>query len=300
MDTRVQSPGLIITTLLRQLVVLSKPRIVMLLVITAICGVWKAAGGVPDPLVLGVVIVAGSLAAAGSNAINQGLDADIDAVMRRTRGRPVPAHQMRPSAAVLLGVAAIAVAVLVMWAGANALAALFTFLAAAVYVFVYTIALKRRSWNNIVIGGAAGAFPPLIGSAAVTGSVDAAGLFMFAFVFFWTPPHFWTLSILLKNDYAAANVPMLSVVASQRETALQVALYIALLTAMVWLPVAAGYGGVTFGVIGTLLGAQWLRKTLPLFKTTTYRQTLSAYKYSLLYLAGAFLVFALEPSLPWY
>lgn len=289
-----------IPALARQLVALAKPRIVVLLVLTAVCGAWKAAGGLPDFAVLLVVAVGGALAASGSNAINQGLETDIDTVMRRTRGRPMPARQMRPSAAIGVGVGAIVLAVALIWVVANALAALLTLLAALVYVFVYTIALKRRSWNNIVIGGAAGAFPPLIGASAVTGNIDAIGLYMFAFVFFWTPPHFWTLSILLREDYASVRVPMLSTVVSQRDTVVQIVLYIGLLTVMAWLPLAAGYGGVAFAVVTTLLGIQWLRKSIPLFSGATYRQTLSAYKYSLLYLAGAFLVLAIEPMLPWY
>lgn len=287
-------------TMVRQVIALSKPRVISLLVVTAVCGVWKAAEGAPDWAVLAVIAVSGALAAAGANAINQGLDADIDAVMRRTRRRPIPAHQMGPVAAVAIGSAFVVVAVVSIWLVANGLAALLTLAAAAVYVFVYTIALKRRSWNNIVIGGAAGAFPPLIGAAAVSGAVDAVGLFMFAFVFFWTPPHFWMLSILLREDYSAANVPMLSTVASQRDTVLQIALYVVLLTVMAWLPLAAGYGGITFAIATTALGLLWLRKIVPLLHAPTYRQTLSAYKYSLLYLAGAFLVFAIEPSLPWY
>ena len=287
-------------TIARQLVTLSKPRIVGLLVFTAVCGVYKAADGSPGAAELAVVIVAGALSAAGSNAINQGLDADIDAIMRRTRGRPVPARQMRPSFAVGAGSALVMAAVLFMWVVANGVAAALMLAAAVVYVFVYTVALKRRSWNNIVIGGAAGAFPPLIGAAAVTGSIDAVGVYMFAFIFFWTPPHFWTLSILLKDDYAAARVPMLSTVASQRATALQITLYVLLLIAMAWLPVASGYGGVTFGGVATLLGLQWLRKSLVLFNEPSYRQTLSAYKYSLLYLSGVFLALAVEPVLPWY
>jgi protoheme IX farnesyltransferase len=284
----------------RQLVMLSKPRIIALLVLTAVCGVYKAADGSPGAAELFAVIVAGSLSAAGANAINQGLDADIDAIMPRTRGRPVPDNQMRSSVAVAAGTTFVAAAVLLMWGVANGMAALLTLAAAVVYVLVYTVALKRRSWNNIVIGGAAGAFPPLIGAAAVTGSIDAVGVYMFAFVFFWTPPHFWTLSILLKEDYTAANVPMLASVASPRATALQITLYIVLLVAMAWLPWAAGYGGVTFGAVATLLGVQWLRKSMVLFGDPSHRQTLSAYKYSLLYLAGTFVAFAVEPALPWY
>jgi protoheme IX farnesyltransferase len=287
-------------TIVRQIVTLSKPRIVALLVFIAICGAWKASDGSPGAAELTVVIVGGILASAGSNAINQGLDADIDAIMKRTRQRPVPAEQMSAAVAVAAGTTLVVAAVVLMGVVANATAALLTAAASLVYVFVYTMALKRRSWNNIVIGGAAGAFPPLIGATAVTGEIDAVGVYMFAFVFFWTPPHFWTLSVLLRDDYSAANVPMLAAVASLRATSVQIVLYIVLLVAMAWLPLVAGYGGVTFGTVATILGAQWLRKSLHLFGEPTYAQTLSAYKYSLLYLAGVFLVFAAEPQIPWY
>lgn len=283
----------------RQIVTLSKPRVISLLVFTGVCGAYAVASGNPSAAALIAVIVAGSLSAAGANAINQGLDADIDAIMTRTRQRPVPAHQLRPSLAVAVGVVFVAAAVALMYALTNAVAALLTLAAAAVYVFVYTILLKRRSWNNIVIGGAAGAFPPIIGATAVTGSIDAMGIYMFAFVFFWTPPHFWTLSILLKDDYAAASVPMLAAVATPRETATQIALYIVLLLVMSWLPVVSGFGGVGFGIVTTLISIEWLRRTKPLFGVTTRKETLSAYKFSLLYLAIAFLALAVEPSMPW-
>lgn len=286
-------------TIARQIVTLSKPRIVVLLVFTGVCGAHAAAGGATSAAVLIAVVVAGSLSAAGANAINQGLDADIDAIMTRTRQRPVPAHQLRPSLAIATGVAFVVAAVALMGTLTNAIAALLMLAAAAVYVFVYTILLKRRSWNNIVIGGAAGAFPPLIGATAVTGSIDALGLYMFAFVFFWTPPHFWTLSILLRDDYAAASVPMLAAVTSQRATAMQIALYVVLLLVMAWLPVVSGFGGIGFGVVTTLMSLEWLRRSKPLFGETTRKQTLSAYKFSLLYLAIVFLVLAIEPALPW-
>jgi len=287
------------TSFLRRVAALAKLRVISLLVVTGAAGAWKEAGGVPDGVVLLTVIAAGALAAAGANAVNQGLDADMDAVMRRTRTRPVPSEQMSARGAVVTGAVLIALACALMLAGANALAAALTLAAAAVYVFVYTMLLKRRSWNNIVIGGAAGAFPPLIGSAAVAGEITPAGLYMFAFVFFWTPPHFWALSLLLREDYAAAKTPMLGVVASVRDTAAQILLYVALLTAMAWLPLAAGYGGWTFAVATTLLGANWLRLAWPLLHGASAKQTRAAYKYSLLYLALAFLALAAEPSLPW-
>lgn len=289
-----------VSTLARQLVVLSKPRIIVLLVLTAVCGLYKAAEAEPAWDVRLAVTIAGALAAAGSNAINQGLDSDIDAVMRRTRRRPVPAAQMSRNGALTFGALAIALAVAGMGLFANWLAAWLTLAAAAVYVLVYTVLLKRRSWNSIVIGGAAGAFPPLIGAATVTGQIEAVGLYMFALVFFWTPPHFWTLSILLRDDYAAAKVPMLASIASQRDTAIQIVLYIVLLVAMAWLPVAAGYAGVTFGIVTTLISAWWLRKSLPLLRDGSRATALSAYKFSLLWLAIVFLVLAAEPALPWY
>ena len=287
-------------TLARHLFPLAKPRIVLLLVFTAAAGVWKAAAGQPDPAVLLAVVLAGAVAAAGSNLINQGLEADIDSVMRRTRTRPVASRQVGAIAAVATGLVLVAVAVVVLAVSTNLLAALLTLAASAVYVLVYTVVLKRRSWNNIVIGGAAGAFPPLIGVAAVSGQVDALGLYMFAFVFFWTPPHFWTLSLLLRRDYAAARVPMLGAVASPRDTAVQVMLYVLFLTGLAWLPLAAGYGGLTFALAGTLLSAYWLRASWPLRNGASSRQTLSAYKFSLLYLALMFLILATEPMLPWY
>ena len=286
--------------LARYLFPLAKPRIVLLLVFVAAAGVWKAAGGQPEPTTMLAVIVAVAVSAAGSNLINQGLEADIDAIMRRTRRRAVASRRVSAVGVIAAGLVLVAVAVVALGVWTNPVAALLTLAAAAVYVLVYTVVLKRRSWNNIVIGGAAGAFPPLIGAAAVSGQVDALGLYMFAFIFFWTPPHFWTLSLFLRKDYAAAKVPMLGAVASRRDTGLQIMLYILLLTALAWLPLAAGYGGLAFGVAGTLLSAYWLRASWPLRTGASPDQTLAAYKFSLLYLALVFLVLAIEPALPWY
>ena len=286
--------------LARRLFSLIKPRIVLLLVFTAAAGAWKAAAGSPEPAVLLAVVLAGAVAAAGANVINQGLEPDIDAKMRRTRERAVASRQVGANAAVVAGLALVAIAVVVLAITTNILAALLTLAAAAVYVLVYTVLLKRRSWNNIVIGGAAGAFPPLIGAAAVLGHVDAVGLYMFAFVFFWTPPHFWTLSLVLRDDYAAARIPMLGAVASSRDTTVQIMLYILLLTALAWLPLVAGYGGLTFAVAAMLLGGFWLRASWPLHKGAGSKQALAAYKFSLVYLALVFLILAVEPMLPWY
>lgn len=286
--------------LARYLFPLAKPRIILLLVFVAAAGAWKAAAGQPEPATMLAVVLAVALSAAGSNLINQGLEADIDALMRRTRGRAVAARRVSAVAVIAAGLLLVATAVVALAVWTNPVAALLTLAAAVVYVLVYTVVLKRRSWNNIVIGGAAGAFPPLIGAAAVSGHIDAIGLYMFAFIFFWTPPHFWTLSLFLRTDYAAARVPMLGAVASPRDTATQIKLYILLLTALAWLPLAAGYGGLAFGVAGTLLSAYWLRASWPLRNGASPDQTLAAYKFSLLYLALVFLVLAIEPMLPWY
>ena len=285
--------------LARQLVALAKLRIVGLLVFVAACGMWKAADGPPALSTVTAVLIGGALAASGANAINQALDSDIDAAMRRTRHRPVASRRISQRAAMLLGAAAIGAAVAVMGLMANWLSAFLTLGAAATYVVVYTLLMKRRSWNNIVIGGAAGALPPLIGAAAVTGVVDVVGLYLFGLVFFWTPPHFWALSLLLKEDYAAARVPMLPVVAGERQTGLQIVLYIVLLTTMAWLPLVGGYAGPTYAVAATLLGLEWLRRSWGLLHGSTRDTALSSYKFSLLYLSGVFLVLALETAFFW-
>jgi len=284
----------------RQIITLSKPRVIFLLVVTGAAGVWKASEGDPDIAILLAVIFGGTLASAGSNAINQAFDSDIDALMRRTRHRPVPSNDIGAFYASAVGMFFIILSILIMFQWTNLLASILMMVAAAVYVFVYTIVLKRRSWNNIVIGGAAGAFPPLIGATAVSGEITAIGLYMFGFIFFWTPPHFWTLSILLKDDYADAKIPMLSVVASLRDTTVQIALYVMLLIVFSWLPVVAGYAGLTFAFSSSILGVFWLQKIRLMFKEPSSKNTLSTYKFSLLHLALVFLVLALEPHLPWY
>ena len=284
----------------RQIITLYKPRVIFLLVVTGAAGVWKASEGDPDIAILLAVIFGGTLASAGSNAINQAFDSDIDALMRRTRHRPVPSNDIGAFYASAVGMFFIILSILIMFQWTNLLASILMMVAAAVYVFVYTIVLKRRSWNNIVIGGAAGAFPPLIGATAVSGEITAIGLYMFGFIFFWTPPHFWTLSILLKDDYADAKIPMLSVVASLRDTTVQIALYVMLLIVFSWLPVVAGYAGLTFAFSSSILGVFWLQKIRLMFKEPSSKNTLSTYKFSLLHLALVFLVLALAPHLPWY
>ena len=204
---------------------LSKPRIVMLLVLTALCGMFLASGGPPDLKLAIVVLGAGALASGGANALNHFLDRDIDARMRRTKDRPVAALRIRPREALVFGVVTNVIAFVLFVTLVNLLSAVLTLSATLFYVFVYTMALKRSSPQNIVIGGAAGALPPMIGWTAVTGSLALPAVYMFAIVFFWTPPHFWALALLLKDDYASVGVPMLPVVAGVPETKRNIFLY---------------------------------------------------------------------------
>ena len=216
-------------SVIRDYISLSKPRIVLLLVFTALAGMFLASSGPPDAMLAIVVLGAGAMASAGANALNHFLDRDIDSRMHRTRRRPVAALRIQPRDALIFGLVTNAVAFSLFFTLVNPLSAVLTLSATLFYVFVYTMGLKRNSPQNIVIGGAAGALPPVIGWTAVTGSVALPAVYMFAIVFFWTPPHFWALALLLKDDYARAGVPMLPVVAGVAETKRNIVLYTLLL-----------------------------------------------------------------------
>jgi protoheme IX farnesyltransferase len=237
---------------------LLKPRVMTLVVFTALVGLIVA----PAPIhpVLGfAAILAITIGAGASGAINMWYDRDIDAVMRRTASRPIPAGRISADAALGYGITLAVFSVLLMGLAANWVAAGILALSIGFYVFVYTMWLKRRTPQNIVIGGAAGAFPPVIGWAAATGSVEAAPLVLFAIIFFWTPPHFWALSLFAHADYARAGVPMLPVVAGARETRRQVMVYTLLLVPLTLAPVALGFAGLLYGAAALLLGAVFLR-----------------------------------------
>jgi protoheme IX farnesyltransferase len=239
-------------------IALLKPRVMTLVVFTALVGLIVAP--VPmDPVLGFAAILAVTIGAGASGAINMWYDRDIDALMRRTAARPIPAGRIGADAALGYGIALAVFAVLLMGLAANWAAAAILALSIGFYVFVYTMWLKRRTPQNIVIGGAAGAFPPVIGWAAATGSVEAAPLVLFAIIFFWTPPHFWALSLFAHADYARAGVPMLPVVAGARETRKQILLYTALLVPLTLAPVAMGFAGWLYGAAAALLGANFLR-----------------------------------------
>jgi protoheme IX farnesyltransferase len=247
-------------------------------------------------------MVCGTLAAGSANAINQYLDRDIDLLMTRTRRRPLPAHDVTPENAVVFGIVLGVISIALMAWFVNLLAAFLTLLAIAFYVFVYTLMLKRNTPSNIVIGGAAGALPPVIGWAAVTGRVEIPALLLFALVFYWTPPHFWALALRIRKDYEAARVPMLPVVKGVPETARQIALYTILLVAIsiVFYPVA-GMGPVyLFAAVG--LGAAFLWRAFVLWRQATspegsLAQAIRLYKFSISYLTLLFAAVAVDALL---
>ena len=270
---------------------LTKPTIVGLLVATALAAMVAAAHGRPHLLAMVAVIVGGGLAAGGAHAINCWYDRDIDLMMARTRRRPVPDGRIPAWHALVLGIAFNVIAFAVLWAWANLLAAGLALLATLIYVFVYTIWLKRSTPQNIVIGGAAGAIPPLVGWAAVTGSLDLTALSLFAVIFLWTPPHFWALAQLLARDYQEAGVPMMPVVASTTSTKRQSVAYAVATLAVSLVPFLTGVAGwlylagavlLGFGLVGvSILDLRGRRWTVPLFA------------YSIAYLAALFTILAL-------
>jgi protoheme IX farnesyltransferase len=247
---------------LRAYVELTKPRIIELLLITTVPAMVVAAGGWPGTWLVVATLIGGTMSAAGANALNQVMDRDIDEKMGRTRRRPVPTARVEPPQGirfgVLLGIAGFAW----LWGTTNLLSAALSTAGLLFYVFVYTLYLKRRSVQNIVIGGAAGAVPPLVGWAAVTGSLALPAWLMFALVFYWTPPHFWALAIRYRDDYAAAGVPMLPVVAGIERTVDQIVIYSAVLVAVSFMLAATpAVGWLYLGaalVLGVgLFGAAW-------------------------------------------
>ena len=238
-------------------IALLKPRVVMLVVFTGWIGMMIAPGKL-HPVLAFTAILCITIAAGAAGAINMWYDRDIDLVMRRTRNRPIPAGRIAPDDALSFGVVLACAAVLVMALATNIFAAAALAGSIGFYVFIYTMWLKRRTAQNIVIGGAAGAFPPMIGWAAVTGGLDLLPVLLFAIIFFWTPPHFWALSLWAHADYARAGVPMLPVVAGARETRRQIFLYTLVLVAVSVTPWALGLTGPIYGISALVLGIGFL------------------------------------------
>jgi protoheme IX farnesyltransferase len=273
---------------LKAYVTLTKPRIVELLLITTVPSMILAERGMPSLWVIAATLIGGSLSAAGANAVNQYLDRDIDEIMTRTRRRPLPAHVIAPGNAVAFGVLLGVGGSLWLWATVNLLAAALAAAAFLFYVFVYTMWLKRSSPQNIVIGGAAGAAPVLVGWAAVTGRVGFPAVVLFAIVFLWTPPHFWALALRYQRDYATAGVPMLPVVAGRATAVRHILVYSLVLVGVslaLW-PVAPT--GVLYPICALTLGGVFVARALRLRRSGSTAAAMSLFRYSVVYLGLLF------------
>jgi protoheme IX farnesyltransferase len=273
---------------------LTKPRIIELLLVTTVPTMFIAARGVPSPWLMAATLFGGALSAASANVLNCYLDRDIDALMRRTARRPLPAHRVEPGDALRFGLVLGVAGFVWLWATVNLLSAVLATSAILFYVFVYTIGLKRRSTQNIVIGGAAGAVPVLVGWSAVTGRVDLPALVLFAIIFYWTPPHFWALSLRYKDDYAAAGVPMLPVVRGAKETSTQILYYTVLLVAVTLLLYPAGRMGALYLAAAVALGGAFIWRALELRRDLDGRRAIQLFSFSNTYLALLFGAMALD------
>jgi len=284
-------------TLLQDLITLTKPRIISLLLVTTIAPMYVAG----DPAFSTVLLVAlgGYLMAGGANAVNMYLDRDIDDVMARTKLRPIPSGRMHARAVIAFGVGIASAATWMLATFVNVLTAALALGGFYFYVFIYTRWLKRSSPQNIVIGGAAGAFPPLVGWAAVTNGLDLTAAYLFLIIFYWTPPHFWALALNKQRDYGNAKVPMAPLVWGERETIAQMWWYSVLLVALTVLPVAFGAFGATYLILSSVLGAillwgVWRVRVAAEFSKPAWW----VYGYSLLYLALLFVAMVIDRHLP--
>ena len=265
--------------------ILTKPRVMSLLLFTALGGSFIAARGVPPWQYIVVVLVGGALASGGASALNMWYEEDIDQEMHRTDHRPVAGGRIRPMNALIFGVALNIVSFAVFYFFTNILAASLAIAGSALYVVLYTALLKRTTTQNIVIGGAAGAMPPLVGYAAILGVLELEAWYLFAVVFFWTPPHFWALSLLIKEDYARAGVPMMPVVSGEAATRVQILMYTVLmlpLTVMYYFATSK-LGGV-YLVSAVVLGLVFFGLAFKLWRSGERKDTVNLYKFSLLYL----------------
>ncbi|MDB4869488.1 MAG: Protoheme farnesyltransferase [Gemmatimonadales bacterium] len=280
-------------SLLRDLVMLTKPRIISLLLVTTVAPMFVA--GSPGWLLVVVVLIGGYLMAGGANAVNMYLDRDIDTQMARTRLRPIPSGRMGARAVLAFGVALATAATFLLARFTNVLAALLALGGFYFYVFVYTRWLKRTTPQNIVIGGAAGAFPPLVGWAAMTGTIDLTAVYLFLIIFYWTPPHFWALALLKQRDYGKAGVPMAPLVWGERETMRQMVWYNVILIALTLLPATFGAFGIIYLISALVLGGILLAGVIRVAMATEWtKPAWQVYKFSLLYLALLFLAMVID------
>ncbi|MEO7117660.1 MAG: heme o synthase, partial [Candidatus Limnocylindrales bacterium] len=275
-------------------VALTKPRIIELLLVTTVPAMVIAQRGIPPLMLVFWTLLGGSLAAGAANAINCYLDRDIDLLMTRTRRRPLPAHSVQPEDALVFGLALGVVSFGVLALFTNLVAAFLTLVAIAFYVVIYTMLLKRSTPQNIVLGGAAGALPPVIGWAAVTGDIGLPALVLFAVVFYWTPPHFWALSMRLARDYEAAHVPMMPVTHGIPETTRQIALYSVLMVCLTLVFFSVAHMGLIYLAGALLLGGLFLFQAFAMWREGTDRRAVRLYKFSITYLSGLFALMVID------
>jgi heme o synthase len=280
----------------RDLIALTKPRIISLLLVTTIAPMYVA--GSPDWKLVLAVFIGGYLMAGGANAVNMYMDRDIDEEMSRTKLRPIPSGRMHALSVLAFGVLCATTATFLLAHVANVLTAALALGGFYTYVFIYTRWLKRSSPQNIVIGGAAGAFPPLVGWAAVTGRIDLLAIYLFLIVFYWTPPHFWALALNKQRDYNRAGVPMAPLVWGERETMRNMLWYTLILLPLTLLPVAFGALGIPYFVMALLLGGWLLVGVIRVMRATDFvKPAWSVYKFSLLYLALLFAAMVVDRAL---
>ncbi len=274
---------------------LLKPRVMSLVVFTGIAGMWVAPGvETMHPILLFVAILCLAVGAGAAGAINMWYDRDIDAIMNRTKTRPIPAGQVVADEAVTFGIVLSIASVMLMGLALNWLAAGILAFASLFYVFIYTMWLKRTTPQNIVIGGAAGAFPPMIGWAAITGDIQLFPLILFAIIFIWTPPHFWALSLFANKDYKAAKIPMMAVVKGEKSTKIQMLLYTILLLPIAVSPYILGYAGMAYGVVSGALSLLFIYAAILVLKdknleASNFKTARLMFGYSIFYLFAIFL-----------
>lgn len=275
-------------------VALTKPRIIELLLVTTVPTMIVAEEGLPSAWLVMVTVLGGTLAAGGANAMNMYVDRDIDAVMKRTRNRPLVTGIIEPTNALVFAIAIEAVAFVWLWGFVNLLSAVLALAACLFYVFVYTLWLKRTSRSNIVIGGAAGAAPVLIGWSAVTDSLSWVPVVLFGVIFFWTPPHFWALAIRYREDYAAADVPMLPSVTTVRATGVQIVIYAVLVWALTLLLVPVASLGLLYTLAAVVLGAVFVGLSARVLTTGSASVAMRLFTYSITYVTLLFAAMALD------
>ncbi|PZQ48259.1 MAG: protoheme IX farnesyltransferase [Micavibrio aeruginosavorus] len=268
---------------------LLKPKVMSLVVFTGFAGMWVAPGFANlHPVIAATAVLCIALGAGAAGAINMWYDRDIDAVMNRTKNRPIPLGRINPDEALSFGVILSILSVMTMGVAVNWTAGALLGFANAFYVFIYTMWLKRRTPQNIVIGGAAGAFPPMIGWAAVTGDITTASIVLFAIIFFWTPPHFWALSLFANEDYKRANIPMLPVVSGERATKIQMLCYTLLMVPLSVAPYILGIAGLAYGIIAFVMSVFFLFTNFRVLIDKTHKSAKLMFGYSVFYLFALF------------